>query len=309
MKQSMPCPSLILGCTHLRLLCDMRLDLPPQFTEETIFEFLSMLIHRGAPRDLKVQVNFNTLHFIDPVGQVTLSNTIGWLQKKGVKVTFLAPDTTNPAVRFLDDAQFFSSHLKNHQTILPAAHLRETTLPITRIQHSQAGHWLRGTFVHWMAERTEIPVPSLVSIQSSLMEIFNNIKDHSEEQIGCCAAQHFPKNRRIIIAIADFGVGIPTQMSKKYHGSNSDLIMQACDEGVSTKSIPQNRGAGLYLLVQNVVRLNHGMISIYSNDGKATFGTLNNHHKPSKFYPGTLFIVIFDTDTIVPDEEEDFQWS
>ncbi|MBF0182610.1 MAG: hypothetical protein HQM03_21555 [Magnetococcales bacterium] len=293
----------------------MRLDPPPQFTEEAIFEFLSMLIHRGEPRDREVKVNFNTLSFIDPVGQVTLSNTIGWLQKKGVKVTCLPPDMANPAVRFLDDAQFFATHLKNHQTILPAAQLRETTLPITRIQHSQAGHWLRGTFVHWMAERTNIPVPSLVSIQSSLMEIFNNIKDHSEEQSGCCAAQHFPRNRRIIVAIADFGVGIPTQMSKRYHGSNSDLIMQACDEGVSTKSIPQNRGTGLYLLVENVVRLNRGMISIYSNYGKATFGAPSNTLKTSKFnffdkfYPGTLLIVTFDTDTIVPDEEEDFQWS
>ncbi|MBK9498715.1 MAG: hypothetical protein IPO06_04885 [Leptospiraceae bacterium] len=44
----------------------------------------------------------------------------------------------------------------------------------------------------------------LEMIKVCLMEIFNNIRDHSGENIGCLFAQHFPNRGIVNIGISDF---------------------------------------------------------------------------------------------------------
>ena len=299
------------------ILADMKILLPSQFNEHTIFTFLSSVIRDGKPVDTHLEFDFSSLKFIDPVGLTVLSNTIKWLTKHGVTGCPINSSTYSAAVKYLDDSKFFETHLQSRQPLSPASRLRSTTLPLMHVEHSSAHNWLREKFIIWMSQRTHIPVDALSSISSSLMEIFNNIKDHSEEGIGCCFAQHFPNKNEVLLAISDFGVGIPSQMKKLYQDSDTRLIIKACQEGVSTKSIPTNRGAGLHLLRLNVVSLNSGSLSIYSNSGSVCFykGSNGNQgvrtgsdNQGSNFYPGTLFVVTFRTDTIVHDEEEVFEW-
>lgn len=291
----------------------MKILLPAQFTENAISDFLSKVIHDGKPRYPSVRYDFSNLKFIDPVGQTTLSNTIGWLKKRDVKQKVTNHKSNSAAIRYLDDSKFFETHLKSHKSLSPSANLRDTTLPLMRVNHNRADNWLRDDFIRWMSQRTQIPEEALSSIKSSLMEIFINMKDHSEEGVGCCSAQHFPKKKEVLLAISDFGVGIPSQMSKKFKGSDNALIIKACKEGISTKSVPQNRGAGLHLLVKNIVELNSGYLSIYSNSGLIKFSNDNMIKQRytdsfNNYYPGTLFVVTFRTDTLIRDELEDFEW-
>ena len=150
------------------------------------------------------------------------------------------------------------------------------------------------------------------------MEIFNNIRDHSGENIGCLFAQHFPNRGIVNIAISDFGVGIPFNVRKMNPSmKDSEAIKLAAQEGFSTKTNPQNRGAGLDILIKNTISHQSDKISIFSNYGilhvyKSKDGE-DIIFKPVKntlfFYPGTLLNIEVQTDLFIGDEEEeDFQW-
>lgn len=105
------------------------------------------------------------------------------------------------------------------------------------------------------------------TIRMCFGEIFNNINDHSKLDIGCVFAQHFPKMNKITISISDFGVGIPSKIKKlsEYSSLNdSEALEKALEEGVTTMSVPNNRGAGLGIFIQNAVVNMSGEVYIYS---------------------------------------------
>lgn len=85
--------------------------------------------------------------------------------------------------------------------------------------------------------------------------------------------QHYPKNRELNLTIADFGVGIPSNV-RLFHGkqfrpeqlSASSCIQWAFQSGTSTKL--GSRGIGLDLL-QAFVRKNRGRLEIFSHEGYA----------------------------------------
>lgn len=293
----------------------MKILLPKRFDENTISIFLSEVIHNGQPVNTDIEFDFSNLTFINPVGLTVLSNTINWLTKNNVQGKLINYKKNNKVIEYLDDSEFFKIHSINRTPLSPHARLRNSTLPLVHIAHNNVHNWLKDKFIRWMSERSQIPEKALLSVKSSLMEIFNNIKDHSEEKIGCCFAQYYRDNNKVVLAVSDFGVGIPYQMSKKYSGSDSKLIIKACEEGISTRSIPQNRGSGLHLLVKNLVELNSCSLMIYSNHGIVKFRKNKSkvHRKYQKnqsdYYPGTLLVVTFYTGKIIYDEEEDFKWS
>lgn len=96
--------------------------------------------------------------------------------------------------------------------------------------------------------------------------------------------------------------------------SDEDAIMKATEEGFTTKSTHVNAGAGLDILLNNVVINNRGWLQIYSNSG-SLFCELSENGiiktpKKTGYYPGTLIYANLRTDTIesVEDNSEDFEW-
>ncbi|GEB35326.1 hypothetical protein [Brevibacillus parabrevis] len=123
------------------------------------------------------------------------------------------------------------------------------------------------------------------------------------------------QKNEVNIAISDFGIGIPSNVQSVIPGLTDSLAIQkATEQGFSTKSTPGNRGAGLDVLVKNVVKNNQGWVYIHSNHGivKCKLGHNNDiAMEPSDisgFYPGTLFEIVLRTDTIEHVEEEEFEW-
>ncbi len=117
------------------------------------------------------------------------------------------------------------------------------------------------------------------------------------------------------ISISDFGVGIPFNVNNKINGlSDHQAIDKACEAGFTTQTTLRNRGAGLDVLIKNVVAKNNGVVIIQSRKGLVSCvklnGVLKRSAKPAAgFYPGTLIQITLDTSKFVSDEhEEDFEW-
>lgn len=293
----------------------MIVDLPRNFDRESMYQLIDQTIDSDMePRSKEIIFNFVTLKFIRPVGVTVLSNLIGRLKKYGVRVTFQYPHANrknrNCPISFLDDSMFFKHFLK--ETLDISASLRGTTMPLENVSYSGSYQYLSNA-MRWLSHKLNLTEQSLGDIEMCLQEVFNNIQDHSAESSGSVFIQHYPTEKTVMIAISDFGVGIPHNIQRYEPFLNdAEALRLSIKEGYTTKTSPRNLGAGLFTLLQNVVINNKGSVYIHSNhgilncnyDGTGIELTQMNH---KGFYPGTLLEINFRTDTIENIEEE-FSW-
>lgn len=292
--------------------------LPSQFDGRTLSKVAADVVAcspNGRPGDIvNVTFDFSKLTFVRPSGIVFLSNLIWWLRHHGTKVQFTGTDVRTAALTFLDDSLFFEQHCG--KKLRATASPRSTTRPLVRIAHAESHAWLEANLVPWLAGRLEISHASIYSFKVCVSELFNNIKDHTQLDIGSIFVQHFPSERDVMISVSDFGVGIPGNVRKTLPNlSDTEAIMHAVKEGFTTKSTPVNKGVGLDYLLQMVVAHNGGKVTIYSGEGIVRFartrkGILSVPSASVGFCPGTTFDLTLRTGAIenLPEENEDLEW-
>ena len=134
--------------------------------------------------------------------------------------------------------------------------------------------------------------------------------------IGCTHMQHFPRRSEIVIAVADYGIGIPNAIRTRFPRfvNDCEAILHASKDGV-TSGTERNRGVGLNLMIDLVVRRCGGTVSIHSGRGRLACKMVGQAERRepqriSAFYPGTTIEVRLNTNTFAPDEvkREDWTW-
>ncbi|MED4726975.1 MULTISPECIES: ATP-binding protein [Aneurinibacillus] len=297
----------------------MDIHVPSQFNRHSMYTLINRVIDADKlPRDEKFIFDFRTLSFIEPVGITVLSNLIQWLFRRniqvGVRYNEAEIHNRRSPIKYLDDSMFFQHYAG--KTFNPNASLRETTLPLEHVAYNRSYQWIQDKFITWLSYRLNLSRASFDNIKICMEEIFNNINDHAQENIGCVFAQEYPNINEIRVAISDFGVGIPYNVQQQLPFlDDCEAILEATNEGFTTKSTPGNRGAGLDTLIRNVVNNNQGSIHIHSNHGIVSFthgydGICVDKKQSDSFYPGTLLEIVLRTDTIpqIEEQEEEFEW-
>lgn len=280
--------------------------LPQSFTAETMLPFLSQVVdEQRDAKCSKVVFDFCRLNFVEPVGVVVLSNVIEYFKLLRCKVAFLNHKTETPGTKFLDDSLFFERYLG--KKLFNGAAVRSTTIPLNLIHSEKAQEYLLETLMPWVGRAVGMTPASLAGVRVSLEEVLHNVRDHSGVQVGCTFAQHFPNKNRIQIAISDFGAGIPSVVRRKLPDTSDPAALRlACQEGFTTKSNVQNRGAGLPTLIKYVTQKNGGNVLIAAGLGHLSAAPTPHGAHPFKittrsadgFYPGTLVRAILRTDTL-----------
>lgn len=260
-----------------------------------------------------VRFDFAGLKFVKPEGLVVLANTIQWLATRKYKVEFLNCKTVVNRklcpIKYLADSGFF----KTFKDILGAravngGSIRSTTFPLKLVPCSQSYSWIDDLTL-WLVKESRRTKESMSAIAMCIGEIFNNITDHATTDIGCAFAQFFPKENRILLSVADFGVGIPSRVSERYDlPSDNEAILKAIEKEFTTQSQINNRGFGLDNLVGYVVDNNFGNITIIS--GKGVVKIKANENKQRNFkakdliysFPGTMFVIEIHV-YLIPNEE------
>lgn len=233
----------------------IRVSLPRHFDEQTMYDVLSEVMGTdGKLRDREFYFDFANLNFIWPEGVTCLGNLFELLQVRGCSFSLaLGEPSWRDAITYLDDSGFF--HLYAGMPLRQRAALRKTTFAGFHLSHADSHFWLRERFVVWLAGFLEKPRGALATVESCLQEIFNNIRDHSTEDVASIFAQHFPREQGMIrIAVSDFGIGIPNAMRIIFPAlDDARALEMAIEEGVSSRSLPTNRGMGLNQLIRNIV--------------------------------------------------------
>lgn len=257
----------------------------------------------------QVTIDLSKLTFILPAGVTFLSNFLHWLNYRGTSVVLAGCNANASVVKFLDDSLFFEQHAGKKLNALSRP--RSTTIPLIRLQMDEGFAWLRNQLVPWLAPMIKVTKASLHPLQTTVAEIFNNIKDHSTLTIGSVFVQHYPNKNEVNISIADFGVGIPHNVRKVLpESTDSKAIVEATKEGFTSRSTPGNKGAGLPYLLNTVVMTNGGRVTIHSLSGHVLFTKLRNDIRSSElttggWCPGTTIDIVFRTGAIVPEIEEE----
>tara|TARA_R110001599_G_scaffold8639_1_gene41816 strand:+ start:3122 stop:4009 length:888 start_codon:yes stop_codon:yes gene_type:complete len=290
--------------------------LPYRFDISGLNKFASEIIDTtGQPISRKIVMDFAKLDFIDGCGLTVLENTLAWLFSHNVEINFVNHNRISSlAITYLDDCGFFKKYLKS--SLRSTANVRNTTLPCNNFQMEDRHSWLHNKFVPWMAGTMGMEERAFDTLKNCLSEIFNNIVDHSLKNSGLVHVQHYPKIKRVNITVSDFGQGIPNAIRSRYGAmDDATAIEYATNEGVSSQTIPTNRGMGLSILLRTAVLNRMGLIiQSYRGrflcnidaQGKVTSHKLNF----DSFYPGTLIEFWFNIADFVGDEitEQDLEW-
>lgn len=155
---------------------------------------------------------------------------------------------------------------------------------LLRLAPSQpASHaWIAGTLIPWLSNSTNLTNSSFYPLKACLLELFNNIQDHTQFDILSIFGQHFPNKKKIVISVADFGAGIPSVVRTKCHAaSDVQTIILAVKENFTTKSNTNNMGVGLSYVLDVICKTFKGALAIYSGSAIVRFAALNDQIVPT----------------------------
>ncbi|KPJ21944.1 ATP-binding protein [Streptococcus phocae] len=263
-------------------------------------------------------VDMRKIEFAEPSGVISLYNMLTFATKrKDVVIKWLICEENslnkrqNQAMLYLVDCGFFKVFDK---LVYKEPELRSTTFEIQFIGAKQVAQWKITDFKNWLQKQTGRK-NEFSSICVAIDEIFNNISDHSTEPKGCIFGQYYPNKKEIVIAVSDFGIGIPQSIKNKFKKEDPDnkLIEFALQEGVSAETIPQNRGAGLSNIVKTLTTGGVGSFTIISNCGivSVSDNQIIQSDTSEESYPGTFFEIRIDVSNenlYDLEEEEEFEW-
>ena len=235
----------------------------------------------------EVNFNFSRCWFLQPNAVVFLGGLARMIDHRGGRARFLV-GTMIDRVR-VNLMQNGFAHALGAET----APWQGNSIPYREyftqdengIAHDLRQNWLgRG----WISISTALAN----EVVGQMWEIFANAFEHSDTPVGVYSCGQYFKNRRVLtLAVADFGVGIPSNV--RFHLGRPDLsaadaLRWAFQRGTSTSTRTGPRGVGLDLL-KELVRTNNGAMLVYSHDGRASIDHRGETYENSQpFFEGTL---------------------
>jgi hypothetical protein len=289
----------------------------PQWCNDSIYTYEDVLTEYNllAAKD-KIEVVFDcsNVNFITPLGLNILSCFLySMLEKKNT--VFLKKPQKKIVDKYLTDQGFYCEFMIQEDSSL-TSQPRNTSIGLKRmynpIEYSyfeEVEAWLNRNIDCSEKMMKEIVNPNVV-------EVVQNVSDHSQSRIGCyISAQAYHKNDILIFVIMDLGIGFLKSLSPRFSNikSNSEAIKKAVQEGVSSKSRPNNMGAGLSIICGYLIE--RGSVEIISYDGywKQKQNGEESSEQLDFSLPGSCVILSFDKGSIKKrfeqeklDEDQDF---
>ena len=147
-------------------------------------------------------------------------------------------------------------------------------------------------------DRKDIPKMSGMvreKIIDNILEIFNNVKEHTNSKRIYTCGQYFPKKNLLYFTIVDYGETIPYNVNKYCKKNNISLpenhLAWAIMPGNTTRLATTPGGLGLSL-IQEFIDLNNGELYIVSgNETYEKYGDKEIQRNMKNPFPGTIVTV------------------
>lgn len=210
---------------------------------------------------------------------------------------------------YLEHLGFYQAFGASYGKELGEARASSNYVPITNMKF--------GPYFYDTVEEKSRELASTLQFDRSLsnmlryifQETIRNVYEHAETNEVWIAAQKWPSQNLVEIAIADSGCGIQKSLGRKYQYENVDMIRIACKPGISAMSnhpyllkddVWRNSGYGLYALKMLPI-MYEGSFLICSGDRAIryytdVFGNINEHVYEAN-HEGTIVAIRFTTNT------------
>lgn len=255
-------------------------------------------------------IDLDSITFLRPYHIVILSCLIEEYFLKGTNISFKITSPSSKIVKYLKNIKFldywsatFDQKLIHQSSITTALSLWKVHKEMVSFYAKEAqDYYTRNFFQNY----------NLDGLYVALSELFNNINDHSLSTVdGYVLTQFYPQSKTIIIAVCDFGVGVPIAINKFFEKNSKpqlpskDTLSLAFRDGFSIFSSPHNRGIGLHTISRIVTAL-RGSVTLISNDAVLVQKNSDiSTSTMSTFFPGTCFVIRLDTRFLsVSDDEQ-----
>jgi hypothetical protein len=151
----------------------------------------------------------------------------------------------------------------------------------------------------------------------ALAELINNVHDHANSPIDSYVfCQYFEKKSKIILAVSDLGIGIPSSVNSYLQRKGSTLLTAeetvkwALELKKTTQSMPHNAGRGLDT-ISTFLQTNKGTWRLYSDSIRMTSTPESNkfEENPVKHFKGTIMEISINVSNLNEKTIEDsFNW-
>ncbi len=214
----------------------------------------------------EVYFDCSNIGFIRPFGLNLLSSMMAWFLKKDNRVYFKEP-LSKYVCKYMASQGFFDEFQIDQDEATHSP--RSTSVALRRLDHMD-GSYLEN-ITYWLAANASIS-PNIARdlITINLVELINNVLDHSNSEIGCyISAQAYPNEHRLLLSILDLGVGFLDSLKPFYPDleNDSDAIAMAIEEGVSSKREIELKPRGLGLANISGFVTKRGRLEIISYKG------------------------------------------
>ncbi|WKW46721.1 hypothetical protein P3875_01220 [Myroides sp. JBRI-B21084] len=252
----------------------------------------------------KLIVDFQNVTFLETRNLVLLACYLEYFYKKNVIIEF---KNISPKIQYHLNNINFEDYFKLNNRGNFFTPKNSTTIPLWNIK--QAEGYSYSTFAQSFLQN-HFNNKNLLFVQSNLYEIFNNIFDHAESQIGgFVITQYYPNINQISYSICDLGVGIPSTINNMRISKNESVLSDgeaiklSTELKVTAKSKPHNAGLGLNSII-DICQNKLGNVQIFSNKGYYYTGFNGVAQDLNTTFIGTLININIDTRKLEEDDEE-----
>lgn len=254
-------------------------------------------VHGLSPGIRRVRVIVGGALTVKPHHVTTLACLLEEYRLAGVGIQF---ESGNAVVyRYLEGIRFFARFAK------PVAAEPALTQPndptsfgLWPVEPEGMNDFVRSAYQHFKGYFFQDKSLDFLTIY--LGEMFNNIFDHAfatsaTERIAFAMLQYYPNSKRLLIAVSDFGMGIPQTVNRYLQSQRQEpvtapeALRKALEFRFTAQSKPHNQGRGLDTLRTGIQELN-GTLTIQTTraiyhvrrDGKEFI-----HELSDVAFPGT----------------------
>ncbi|MCQ2122207.1 MAG: STAS-like domain-containing protein [Fibrobacter sp.] len=219
--------------------------------------FIASYLHRKNRENFTI--DFSDVQRVYPNAIVPIFAYIEALKKEGKLFTIIPPRDPNVSSIF---------SVRELETIYQA------DSPLSKIWRFNVDniHIFVNRLMDCISGLEECSPGVLGTIEWSINEVMDNVPEHSGVDSGLVMAQFHKTNKRIVISVADTGIGFKASFARShlYHpNTDADAITLAMRKGI-TSSDDKGRGNGLYGLHKLVMSTTNGHLRICSDKGMIT---------------------------------------
>lgn len=174
-----------------------------------------------------------------------------------------------------------------------------TTIPYTIFDINEINEFEKYIILR-IFDRRDIPKMSEMvksKIIDNILEIFNNVKEHTHSNKIYTCGQYFPRSSLLYFTVVDSGETIPYNVNTYCKNISMEIptkpLEWAIASGNTTRLSGTPGGLGLSLLC-DFIELNNGRLYIVSgNETYEKIGNIDRHKYMQSSFPGTIVTVAF----------------